>query len=53
MYVFHWNHNATLDLLTTYNAIMQPDKENIKKQKFFSQVLAIKLQILGYNVSIM
>jgi len=41
-----------LDLLTTYNAIMQPDEENIKKHKNFWQNLAKKLQTLGYNVSI-
>jgi len=46
---FHWNHNTTLGLLATYNA-MQSDKENIKKYKNFWQNLAKELQTLGYNV---
>lgn len=48
---FYWNHNAILGLLAVYNA-MQPDKENVKKQRNFWHNLAKELHKLGYNVII-
>lgn len=47
---FYWNNNAVLGLLAAYNA-MQPDKENVKKQRNFWQNLAKELQRFGYNVT--